>query len=127
MPIEYAPARPVSRPPPMIGTARLVSLSMPMRRLKNGSGMSPGLPSAPLRISAERENALSFEEELPLLGKEQAEARQVHLLLVVFDLREVGVVGEIGDEARASRRPSCRSRCRRWPGWRTDRPLRDRS
>ena len=33
-------------------------------------------------------------------GKEQAEAREVHLLLVDLDLREVGVDGEVGGEVR---------------------------
>ena len=36
-----------------------------------------------------------LQEEVALLGKEQAEAGQVHLLLVDFDLREVGVVGDV--------------------------------
>ena len=34
-------------------------------------------------------DALALEEELPFLGEEQAEASQVHLLLVHLDLREV--------------------------------------
>ncbi len=46
--------------------------------------------------AAEREDALAFEEEVPLLRVEQVEARQVHLQVVVFDLREVGPVGEVG-------------------------------
>ena len=46
--------------------------------------------------AAEAEQAPVLEEELALLRKEQAEARQVDLLLVGFDLREVGVVGEVG-------------------------------
>ena len=48
---------------------------------------------------AELEDAPSLEEELALLRKEQVESRQVHLLLVDLDLREVGVVGEVGGEA----------------------------
>ena len=40
-----------------------------------------------------------FEEEVALLGKEQAEARQVDLLQVFLDLREVGVDGDVGGEA----------------------------
>src|SRR5215510_8317386 len=44
------------------------------------------------RSTAEREESLILEEEIALLGEEHAEARQVHLLLIGFDLREVGVV-----------------------------------
>ena len=46
----------------------------------------------PRPVAAEIEDALALEEELALLREEQAEAREVDLLLVVFDLREVGVV-----------------------------------
>ena len=49
----------------------------------------------------EVEHAAAFEEEVALLGKEQVEARQVDLLLVDLDLREVGVDGEVGGEVRA--------------------------
>ena len=38
----------------------------------------------------------TFEKELAFLREEQAEPRQVHLLLIDFDLGEVGVVGEVG-------------------------------
>ena len=48
----------------------------------------------------EVEDAVSLQEKLPLLGKEEAEAGQVHLLLVHLHLREVGVVGEVGREVR---------------------------
>ena len=48
----------------------------------------------------EVEDAAPFEEEIALLREEQAEARQVHLLLVDFDLREVGVDREVGGEVR---------------------------
>jgi hypothetical protein len=41
-----------------------------------------------------------LEEELALLGKEQVEARQVHLLVVGLDLGEVGVDRRVGDHAR---------------------------
>ena len=44
---------------------------------------------------AELEDARVLEEEVALLGEEQAEARQVDLLLVGFDLREVGVDREV--------------------------------
>ena len=43
----------------------------------------------------EVEDALALEEELALLREEQAEPRQVDLLLVDLHLREVGVVGEV--------------------------------
>ncbi len=49
--------------------------------------------------AAERVQTEILEEELALLGKEQAEPREIDLLLVVFDLREVRVVGEVGDQA----------------------------
>ena len=49
--------------------------------------------------AAEVEDALVLEEEVALLGEEQAEARQVDLLLVGLDLGEVGVVGEVGGQA----------------------------
>ena len=39
--------------------------------------------------AAEREDALTFEEEVALFGIE-VEARQVHLQIVIFDLREIG-------------------------------------
>ena len=44
---------------------------------------------------AELEDLGVLEEERTLLGKEKAEARQVDLLLVGFDLREVGVDREV--------------------------------
>ena len=47
--------------------------------------------AAALARVAECEDALVFQEEIALLGKEQVEARQVDLLLVGFDLREVRV------------------------------------
>ena len=55
--------------------------------------MSPGAAGAATPPKLKSPGVL--EEELALLRKEQAEARQVHLLLVGFDLREVGVVGEV--------------------------------
>ena len=61
----------------------------------------------PLR---EIEHAAPFEEEVALLGKEQAEAREVDLLLVDLDLREVGVDGEVGGQVRGRRRTSRRRR-----------------
>ena len=41
-----------------------------------------------------------FEEEGALLGEEEVEAGEVDLLLVGFDLGEVGVHGEVGGELR---------------------------
>ena len=55
------------------------------------------------RDPTERERALVLEEELALLREEQAEARQVDLRFVGLDLREVGVVREVG--AQALRQP----------------------
>ena len=49
---------------------------------------------------AELEHAGVLEEEVALLGEEQVEARQVDLLLVGFDLREVGVDGEVPRQPR---------------------------
>ncbi len=90
-PIEKLPALPVMRPPAWIGMER--PASSPIRRLKNRYGVSPTPALRPERLpSRKREGPLPFEEELALLGKEQTEARQVHLLLVDLDLREIGVV-----------------------------------
>ena len=47
---------------------------------------------------AELERRRVLEEERPLLGEEQIEAREVHLLLVGLDLREVGVDGRVERE-----------------------------
>ena len=41
-----------------------------------------------------------FDEELPLLGEEQAEAREVHLLCVDFGLGEVGIDRQVGGQCR---------------------------
>ena len=71
-----------------------------MRRLKNRYGASP-VPrgKAGARPAREGEDALALEKEVALLGKEQVEPRQVDLLLVLFDLREIGVVREVGGQA----------------------------
>src|SRR5262249_4378977 len=55
------------------------------------------------RRPAEGEQTGILEKELTLLRKEEAEASQVHLLLVRFHLREVRVVGEVAGEARWDR------------------------
>ena len=70
-----------------------------MRRLKNRYGVSPVPAARPaLGAAGEREHAEALEEEIALLGEEQVEPRQVDLLLVDLDLREVGVEGEVGGE-----------------------------
>ena len=62
------------------------------------------LPGAP-----DREQPAVLEEERPLLREQQVEAGQVDLLFVDFDLREVGVVGEV--ESRARRDADSWRRC----------------
>ena len=52
----------------------------------------------PAATACEAEDALPFEKELALLGKEETESRQVDLLLVGLDLGEVGVVGQVGGQ-----------------------------
>ena len=61
---------------------------------------APGSAAAARAAAREVEHAAAFEEELALLRQEQVEARQVDLLLVDLDLREVGVDGEVGGEIR---------------------------
>ncbi len=74
-----------------------------MRRLKKSSRSSSGgrkrcdLPLV-ARDVAEVEDAGVLEEELALLGVEQAELREVDLLLVGFGLREVGLDGDVERE-----------------------------
>ena len=48
---------------------------------------------------AHREEAGVLQEERPLLGEEQVEAIEVHLLVVDLHLREVGVVGAVERQA----------------------------
>src|SRR6185436_20520409 len=50
------------------------------------------------RLPAEIKDPLSLEKEVALLGEEQAEARQVDLLLIFFNLREVGIDGKVGNQ-----------------------------
>jgi len=52
----------------------------------------------PWPCAAEPEDVAAFEKKLSLFGKEKVETGQVHLRLVHFDLCEIGVVGEVGDE-----------------------------
>jgi hypothetical protein len=51
-------------------------------------------------LGAEREDALVLQEEIALLWKEQVEPRQVDLLFVGFDLREIRVDGEVPTRVR---------------------------
>ena len=53
-----------------------------------------------LAAPAHGEEPAVFEEERPLFREVQVESRQVDLLLVHLDLREVGVVGEVEIQAR---------------------------
>src|SRR6185295_4240425 len=59
--------------------------------------------AGPLDSGAELEHAGILQEEVPFFRKEQAETRQVHLLLVGFNLGKVGVDREVpGQAARES-------------------------
>ena len=78
------------RAPASTGTGVPAELN-PMRRLKNGTRFPPG---------PKREHVRVLEEELALLGEEQVEARQVDLLLIGFDLREIGAVGRVERQRR---------------------------
>ena len=65
------------------------------------AGPSTAVTAATTRLTlhaAKGKDPLPFEKEVALLGKEHAEARQVHLLLIFLNLRKVGVVGEIRRE-----------------------------
>ena len=106
MPTSNAPALPVSRPPPRMGTTRCVLQSDPAtveerRRIARAPNTLSRLQDARGSEAAacELEDAAPLEEELPLLREEQVEAGEVHLLLVHLDLGEVGVVGEVRGEA----------------------------
>ncbi|MYE24948.1 MAG: hypothetical protein F4Y01_13570 [Gammaproteobacteria bacterium] len=54
----------------------------------------------PQARKADAERTRVFEEERARLGKEQAEAAEVDLLLVRLDLGEIGVVGQVERQAR---------------------------
>src|SRR4029434_9362245 len=45
--------------------------------------------------TSERERPGVFKKEVPLLGKEEIEPCQVHLLLIDFHLREISAVGRV--------------------------------
>ncbi len=59
-------------------------------------GASPPLAAAAGLPLPNAKMPCAFEEELALFRKRQAEPRQVDLRLVGLDLREIGVVGEVG-------------------------------
>ena len=92
------PTRPLSRPPASIGTARARDRDRCGGCRTASACRCSGCRR--IRAAAEAEEPLVLEEELALLGKEEAEAGQVDLLLVGLDLREIGVVGEVGREVR---------------------------
>ena len=83
-------ALPLRRAPPRIGTSG-PSSSRPMRRLKKRSSSSP-LPTVNSPEFSRKNGRFS--------GKAQVEAREIDLLRVDFDLREVGVVGHVEVQAR---------------------------
>jgi hypothetical protein len=56
--------------------------------------------AAAIAARTELKYAGVFEEEVPLFGKEQVKPRQVDLLLVGLDLREIGVEREVPRETR---------------------------
>src|SRR6185503_2457067 len=60
-------------------------------RHRRGARAEPGL-------AAEIENALTLEKKIALLRVEDVEAREVDLLQVLFDLREIGIHRHVGGE-----------------------------
>ena len=95
-PTLNAPIRPVSRPPTLRRHLPAV-LEPDAAAVEQDRGAAPATeqagPGAP-----EGEQPLIFEEELALLGEEEAETREVDLLLVRFHLREVGVEGHVSHQ-----------------------------
>ena len=63
------------------------------------AGTGAGLP-------ADLKDAGVFQKEFPLLREEQAEAGQVYLLFIGFDLRKIGVDSQVQREFPTSRRIS---------------------
>ena len=94
-PTRYGPLFPSRRAPPTIGTA--LPFSRPIRRLKKSVGQLGVAEIAAL--DAEREELRPSTKNSRFSGNSSVEPRQVDLLLVVFDLREIGVVGEVGDDS----------------------------
>ncbi len=105
-PTDQPPTRPVRRVPASSGIASPVG-DRPICRLKKKIMSCDAFWRPPPRAAAtagvarpELEHAGVLEEEVALLREEQVEARQVDLLLVGLDLREVGVDGEVPRQAR---------------------------
>src|SRR5207344_1360295 len=65
------------------------------RASSRAAGPAASSGGRPVVHPAEGEGSEVLEEEIPLLWKEQAEARQIHLLFVGFHLREVGIDGRV--------------------------------
>ena len=86
------PILPDKRAPPSIGTGK------PAR-----DADAPAEEQLDFLRIANRELPRVLEEELALLGKEQREAIEVHLLLIDLDLREIGVVRRVERQARRDR------------------------
>ena len=84
-PTSQPAARPTRRAPPRIGHRRDV------RRQADAAGVEEPGPAA----GDEVEDAAPLLEEAALLGVEQREAVEVHLLVVRLHLGEVGVGGEV--------------------------------
>ena len=94
-----------------------------LRRVLPAAAAAAAATAAAVLPGAELEDAGVLEEEVALLGKEQAEAREVDLLLVGFDLREVGVDGEVPRQTLTSRRTSRRTPASKSPSSRRGREL----
>ena len=89
-----APTRPVSRPPTSIGTSwpgAIRSGGCGTRRACRRHRRQTASARAP-----RRQTAPGSREELPLLGKKQAEPGEVDLLGIRLDLGKIGVDGEVG-------------------------------
>ena len=96
MPMLFLPDLPARRTPPRIGIGVPVS-DKPMRRLKNRS-VCTGADVNELPVPMVKKFEFSRKKSR-FSGIEQAEPRQVDLLLVDFHLREVGVDGDVHVEA----------------------------
>ena len=94
-PSWYRPTRPVTRPPAENGHLAIAG-ETDAAAVEEDGHVGGGLRAGGEAVVTEGEEALILQEEVALLGEEEAEAGQVHLLLVGLDLREVGVVGEVG-------------------------------
>ncbi len=95
----------MSRVPPRIGIADSVLGESNLTAEEQDHVLSRVLPPAAAATGAARADtklidARVLEEEVAFLWEEQAETRQVDLLLVGFDLREIRVDGEVPRQAR---------------------------